>query len=182
MVGIDLVGYNIAGPISPSLGMLSSLMYLNLSRVGKPSLEAVRHGHELILTFQLFLMKNYLSGRIPNEIGSLPYLVTFKVNHNRLSGQIPRFVSSKLTEVNVSHNVLEGIDHFYVDHLNHGESDEDSLNELEILDASYNEIAGNIPEGFKRLTQLHHLDLSFNKVSYAASGIEKQLFYDPNPW
>ena len=41
-MGIDLVGYNIAGPISPSIGMLSSLMHLNLSRVRKCSLEGVR--------------------------------------------------------------------------------------------------------------------------------------------
>lgn len=33
VIGIDLVGYNIAGPISPSLGLLSSLLHINLSKV-----------------------------------------------------------------------------------------------------------------------------------------------------
>lgn len=139
---------------------------------------------KLILSlFTCFSKKNYLSGTIPSEIGSLPYLVTFKVNHNRLSGQIPHFVSSQLTEVNVSHNVLEGIHHFCEDHLNQRANVKDSsLNVLEILDASYNEMTGSIPEGFERLTQLHNLNLSFNKVSYVVSRFDEHLLCDPNPW
>lgn len=131
VIAIDLVGYNIAGQISPSLGSLTSLMHINLS-------------------------ENYLSGHIPDEVGSLPYLVTFKANHNRLSGQIPHFVSSMLNEVNISHNVLKGMENF---------SDEKiKLSQLEIFDASYNSMEGNIPEAFGTLTHLHHLDLSFNKL------------------
>lgn len=87
------------------------------------------------------------------------------MNHNRLSGEIPRFVSSKLTEVNVSHNVLQGIEYFCDGRIDDKRDGDIKLTTLEILDASYNSLVGNIPEAFETLTHLHQIDLSFNKVS-----------------
>ncbi len=97
----------------------------------------------------------------------LPYLVSFKVNHNRLSGEIPHFVSTMLTEVDVSHNILSGINKFCEENDIPKKRQSDVSFPMEVFDASYNKLVGSIPDGIEEFTNLHHLDLSFNKVSFA---------------
>jgi len=140
VIGIELKGLGLAGPISPQLGSLSSLMYINLS-------------------------ENYLSGTIPTEISSLPSLNSVYLHHNRLSGIIPSFQSAKLEVLTLSHNSFHGIEYpWRVEDLdknhNHNEEEEYSLN---IFDASYNSIKGTISENIGILSKLTVFDLSYNK-------------------
>ncbi|QCD91917.1 brassinosteroid insensitive 1-associated receptor kinase 1 [Vigna unguiculata] len=64
VVRIDLYNYKIAGTLSPELGRLPYLQYLEL------------YG-------------NNLSGKIPQELGNLTNLVSMDLSNNKLEGSIP---------------------------------------------------------------------------------------------
>lgn len=92
-------------------------------------------------------------------------MTTLKLNHNRLSGKIPHFKSTQLVELNVSHNVLDGIDYFSEGHYGNADKEGDGDFLLKIFDASHNLLKGIIPDGIDTLMKLNILDLSFNEVS-----------------
>jgi len=135
VVGLHLESLNIAGPLSPDLGLLSCLVDINLS-------------------------KNYISGQLPEELSTLPNLKKVRLNHNRISGRIPLFTSHKIVEFNVSHNVFDGMDYFNIDF----HRDKVVEYQLDSFDASNNALRGPIGDGVAVMNKLSVLDLGYNKL------------------
>ncbi len=103
----------------------------------------------------------------------MPHLKQVKLNHNRISGRIPFFESHNIVEFNVSHNVFEGIDYFHLDFPKGKVVDE---YDLDIFDASYNALGGDIGDNIAMMTKLRILDLGFNKVRSRTSDFIKSMY------
>ncbi|CAN7060866.1 receptor-like protein 54 [Brassica rapa] len=86
---IDVSENKLGGQIPESIGLLKSLIVLNLSNndfTGHiPSSWA-----NLTSLQSLDLSRNQLSGNIPKELATLSFLAYINVSHNKLTGQIPQ--------------------------------------------------------------------------------------------
>lgn len=51
---------------------------------------------------------NQLSGSIPSSLGSLPHLTNLIPSHNKLSGPLPQFISPVLYRIDLNPNDLSG--------------------------------------------------------------------------
>ena len=92
-------------------------------------------------------------------------MATLKLNHNRLHGKIPHFVSKSVEEVDLSYNVLDGIHYFNDKNVDFDEDNNDDY-KLQIFDASHNSLKGFIPNGISMMTHLKTLNLGFNLVRH----------------
>ena len=140
-VKLDSFGYG--GSLSPSIGNLTFLQYLQVSgnNLSGPIPEAVSHLAQLSF---LDLSHNAFSGSIPGPIfGSLTSLRSLNLAGNCLSGRWPPATDntnnlSGLTELRLYSNSLSGSI----------PSDLRSFKELQILDLSTNAFYGDIPLHF----------------------------------
>ncbi|KAL4576672.1 hypothetical protein LXL04_012770 [Taraxacum kok-saghyz] len=162
---IALAGNNLIGNIPPSLYTLSVLE-------------------------DLFLDNNQLTGTLPVNLGSivLPRLQVFSVSDNQLTGLLPSSVlsSSELGVIDVARNNFSGrlvitprdscnfaIVSLSSNRFESGEDDEmkfiDALsicNGLGVLDLSYNQMKGVLPESLGNLsTTLYFLSVASNSFS-----------------
>ncbi|XP_013719918.3 receptor-like protein 20 [Brassica napus] len=86
---VDFSGNRFVGEIPESIGMLKSLLALNLSNNGFT-------GHipssmdNLSNLESLDISRNQLSGTIPQELGKLSFLSYINMSYNNLTGQIPQ--------------------------------------------------------------------------------------------
>ncbi|KAK7366476.1 hypothetical protein VNO80_08467 [Phaseolus coccineus] len=64
VIRLDLFNYDLVGSLSPELGQLPYLQYLELNQ-------------------------NKISGKIPQELGNLNNLISMDLSHNQLEGNIP---------------------------------------------------------------------------------------------
>nr|POE93942.1 receptor-like protein 12 [Quercus suber] len=97
------------------------------------------------------------NGSIPNSMGNLTQLVYLDMSSNKFNGQIPSFTMAKnLTQINISHNDLEGS-------INSTQWEE--LIKLVNLDLDNNSIEGSIPLSLFSHQSLQKLQLSKNKFS-----------------
>jgi Leucine-rich repeat (LRR) protein len=87
----------------------------------------------------LDLAYNFLSGTIPEELGSMNFLQVLNLGHNRLTGSIPNSLGGlkAIGVLDLSHNSLQG---FIPGSLG-------SLSFLSDLDVSNNNLTGPIPSG-----------------------------------
>ncbi|XP_028553744.1 receptor kinase-like protein Xa21 [Dendrobium catenatum] len=85
VAALELIGIDLAGSISPSLGNLSFLHKLHIS-------------------------KTQIYGSIPHELGSLSNLQFLNLSHNSFSGKIPHTLSqcSLLEIISLKSNMLDG--------------------------------------------------------------------------
>nr|XP_023919895.1 receptor-like protein 9DC3 isoform X1 [Quercus suber]XP_023919896.1 receptor-like protein 9DC3 isoform X2 [Quercus suber] len=97
------------------------------------------------------------NGSIPNSMGNLTQLAYLDMSSNKFNGQIPSFTMAKnLTQINLSHNDLEGS-------INSTQWEE--LIKLVNLDLDNNSIEGSIPLSLFSHPSLQKLQLSKNKFS-----------------
>ncbi|XP_010515061.1 PREDICTED: probable LRR receptor-like serine/threonine-protein kinase At3g47570 [Camelina sativa] len=150
---LHLPGLQLGGVISPSIGNLSFLISLNISR-------------------------NSFGGTIPDEVGNLFRLEHLDMNFNLIEGEIPASLSncSRLLELQFSSNLLGGgvpselwsltklvtLD-LYGNNLKGKLPDSlGNLTCLRELGFGGNNIDGRVPDNIVRLNRMVYLDLSDN--------------------
>ncbi|KAH8942202.1 hypothetical protein BDL97_14G086200 [Sphagnum fallax] len=136
IIAVNLSGYNLNGPISPSFGKLTSLTSLNLRR-------------------------NQLNGSIPPSIWDIPKLNVLDLSNNSLSGNLVPITNTScptsLKILNLDNNNLNGP---FPSHLLHCSNS--TLQELTLND---NHLTGSIPLSIWEISTLTTLDLSNNNIS-----------------
>ncbi|KAJ4729105.1 Receptor-like protein kinase [Melia azedarach] len=109
VVALSLTNHKLSGPISPDLGKLDQLKFLNLHNNDFYGEIPSELGNCTELQ-TISLQGNYLSGFIPSELGNLSKLLTLDISSNSLSGYIPPSLGKlqALVTFNVSNNFLVG--------------------------------------------------------------------------
>ncbi|KAJ4890415.1 Leucine-rich repeat protein kinase family protein [Raphanus sativus] len=177
---LDLGGLQLGGVISPSIGNLSFLIYLNLSDnsfggnipqevgnlfrleylgmysnhlVGKIPTSLPNCSNLLMID----LYSNHLRGGVPSELGSLPKLVILYLGQNKLIGKLPTTLGNltSMKEVDVGENNLEG----------KVPSDISRLTHLVYLELSTNHFSGGFPSAIYNLSLLTYLNIFTNNFS-----------------
>ncbi|CAK9212501.1 unnamed protein product [Sphagnum troendelagicum] len=143
------------GSISPSLGKLQALKYLNLSANSLTGEIPVELASCTMLT-TLALGNNMLDGSIPAAIGKLQALQNLDLSTNKLAGEIPGELASctKLTTLALGNNMLNGSIPAAIG----------KLQALQNLDLSTNKLAGEIPGELASCTKLTTLALGNNML------------------
>ncbi|KAF8106130.1 hypothetical protein N665_0147s0082 [Sinapis alba] len=87
---IDFSENKLGGQIPDSIGLLKSLIVLNLSSNGFTGHIPSSSWANLTSLESLDLSQNQLTGKIPQELAALSFLERINVSHNKLTGQIPQ--------------------------------------------------------------------------------------------
>ncbi|KAJ1431193.1 Serine/threonine-protein kinase, active site [Sesbania bispinosa] len=151
---LNLPAYRLHGSLSPHVGNLSFLRYLNLennSFYGKIPQELGR----LLQLQQLSLTNNSFTGEIPTNLSSCSHLKVLFLDGNHLTGKIPIGIGSlrKLQLLALpSNNLTGGLPSFI-----------GNLSSLIGLSVAYNNLEGDIPQQICRLKNLTVIKLFMNK-------------------
>ncbi|KAK2393734.1 LRR receptor serine/threonine-protein kinase EFR [Trifolium repens] len=153
---LDLSNMELEGTISPHLGNLSFLVYLDLQGnyfTGEFP-QSLFGLHRLKL---LDLSHNELVGGIPLKMGDLSKLQHLNLGHNNFSGFIPQsmFNLKKLEHLDFSFNFIKGTIPNVIG----------QLHVLRILDFSNNKMSGTIPQTISNLSSLEEIYLANNSFS-----------------
>nr|XP_043615457.1 probable LRR receptor-like serine/threonine-protein kinase At4g36180 [Erigeron canadensis] len=150
---IRLPRLQLHGPLSDKLANLRMLRRLSLrSNSFNGSIPSSIVTKCTLLQY-VFLQYNSLSGTIPDNISSLNGLVILNVAGNNISGHVPYNLPVSLRYFDVSSNSLSGelpSDNF--------------LQEIQVLNFSYNRFTGAIPEKYGALQNLQFLWLDNNNL------------------
>ncbi|KAH7426380.1 hypothetical protein KP509_11G099100 [Ceratopteris richardii] len=132
----------------------------------------------VIALVSLRLNNNYFTGAVPPTLLStaLGLLEELDLSHNKLTGEVPRVLSTSLKIVNLSYNSLSGmlpkkLGSCYVVDLNHNNITGDLSmwqywsDMLEVLDISANKLTGELGDGVSRFVRLRVLNISHNGFS-----------------
>lgn len=156
VINISLAGFDLAGSISPDIGLLQHLVTLHLfnnSLTGNipPNLSNCTNLSTVNLS------TNQLSGPIPPELGNLHLLQILDLSQNALSGTIPTGIGNltSLQKLNLDLNSLTGpIPPDFV-----------NLAAVTDLSLSRNLLTGSIPEGISLLAKLESFSAYQNNLS-----------------
>ncbi|KAF5771150.1 putative non-specific serine/threonine protein kinase [Helianthus annuus] len=150
---LKLRGLGLVGSLSPYIGNMSFLGYINL---GSNQL----HGSippeigRLYRLRSVSLFNNSFTGEIPANISSFPKLTYLDLQFNKLSGKIPNAFSSKSRIIELALDT---------NHLTGGiPPSVGNLTFLEILGLTENQLEGSIPDSFNQLKNLRIIDLGVN--------------------
>ena len=159
---LDLGGLGISGTISPKVGNLTNLTFLDFGGTHYHYVFAQNKGTS-------GYAKNNLSGNIPTELGNLTNLTHLNLTDNNLSGSIPPELGNltNLTHLNLTDNNLSGSI----------PPELGNLTNLEYLDLTDNNLSGSIPPELTNLTDLTYLRLQNQGLSGC---IPHGLRYLPN--
>lgn len=186
ILGLQLVGTNLNGPLSPSIGDLTNLRILNIA--GNPNLtgglpQEIGNLTGLVI---LELNDNNFTMDLP-DLSNLNNLQTLDLSGNSLEGPFPAWIGglTLLQRVDLSGNKFQGNISFasndsntasynlpYVVEISLGGNNLggqlphlDIFNGLRKLNLSDNQFEGPLPDNFSGLNQLTVLDLSHNNFS-----------------
>ena len=187
---LDLRGNEMRGPIPPEIGRLKNLRELRWSS-NRLDGEIPSEVGDLVSLERLYLDHNRLSGEIPGTLSQVPKL---HLDHNQLSGRVPPGLGG-LDFVQLSYNHLTGpippelslsrrvllCGNFLTGDIsaNFPENFCSSTSTIEQLDASDNDLSGNVPAHLLSCLKLESLDLSHNRLQGAIpsglsdSGLER---------
>ncbi|XP_050223916.1 probable inactive leucine-rich repeat receptor-like protein kinase At3g03770 [Mercurialis annua] len=173
---LSLVSLGIWGPLPDKIHRLSSLEFLDLS--SNYLYGSVPPKISTMVKLQtLVLDHNFFNDTVPNWFDSLSNLTVLRLSNNKLKGSFPSSISKvvTLTDLVLSSNEISG----KLPSL-------DTLTKLHVLDLSNNNLdsnlpsspkglvmaflgnnsfSGEIPRKYSQLSDLQHLDLSFNELS-----------------
>lgn len=138
-IGITCRSNRVAGIHLPGVGLFGEIP---ANTIGK--LDALR---------VLSLRSNYLSGNLPSDVLSLPFLQSLYLQHNNFSGGIPLFLSPRLSVIDLSFNSLTG----------EIPSSLSELKRLTVLNLESNSFSGNLPN--LEIPSLILLNFSFNSLT-----------------
>ncbi|KAJ9190002.1 hypothetical protein P3X46_001239 [Hevea brasiliensis] len=151
-----LKGQNLFGSISPYIGNLSFLRFINLqnnSLCGEVPQEVGR-----LFRLQYFLLNNNsLEGKIPTNLTGCSQLRVISLQGNNLSGKIPEELGRliKLQELWLDKNNLKG----------EIPASLGNLSSLTIFYVTFNSLVGHIPDDMGRLASLTTLAVGVNQLS-----------------
>ncbi|XP_058112339.1 LRR receptor-like serine/threonine-protein kinase EFR isoform X2 [Magnolia sinica] len=147
---------NLQGFIPPTLGNCRNLYVLNLSQNSLHG-DIPKQVFSLVsLTLSLSLDGNFLTGRLPEDVGDLKNIEEIHVARNRMSGEIPQALGDCLK---LEHLSLEG--NFFNGTIPRSLN---TLKVIQILDLSDNNLSGQIPKYLEEFRFLQYLNLSFNDL------------------
>ncbi|CAA7031431.1 unnamed protein product [Microthlaspi erraticum] len=173
---LSLVSLGIFGEFPGKIHRLNSLEYLDLSSnylFGSVPPDISR----LVKLQSLILDGNYFNGSVPDKLDSLINLTVLSLKNNRFSGPFPSSICriGRLTNLALSHNEVSGklpdlskLEHLHMLDLRENRLDSElppMPRRLVTVLLSKNSFSGEIPRGFGGLSQLQHLDLSFNHLT-----------------
>ncbi|KAH9696643.1 putative receptor-like protein kinase [Citrus sinensis] len=155
---LDLRNQSIGGILSPYVGNLSFLRYINIA-------DNDFHGEipdgigNLFRLETLVLANNSFSGRIPTNLSHCSKLITFSAHRNNLVGEIPEELISRrlfnLQGLSVGDNQLTG----------QLPASIGNLSALRVIDIRTNRLWGKIPITLSQLTSLAYLHVGDNHFS-----------------
>jgi Leucine-rich repeat (LRR) protein len=156
ITALDLPGYTLGGSISPYIGNLSFLRFVNLSGNFLHG-EIPQQVTHLFRLQNLSLSINLLTGEIPSNFTNCPQLRFLDFERNNLTGNIPVELGSlkRLVRLNVFSNHLTG-----------GIPPSlGNVSSLQQLDFSLNNFEGNIPDEIGHLQRLVFFGVVENDMS-----------------
>ncbi|KAK9230232.1 hypothetical protein WN944_023199 [Citrus x changshan-huyou] len=153
---LDLSNQRIGGVLSPYVGNLSFLRYINLADNGFHG-EIPQEIGNLLRLKKLALPNNSFSGTIPTNLSRCSNLIHFHVYNNKLEGQIPEEIGNllKLQTLALASNYLTGKLPDFIG----------NLSALEILQIRWNSLGGKIPTTLGLLRNLVNLNVAANQFS-----------------
>ncbi|XP_043694517.1 probable LRR receptor-like serine/threonine-protein kinase At3g47570 [Telopea speciosissima] len=157
VISLDLQGNGLGGNISPSIGNLTFLHFLNIgnnSFRGKIPQEI----SNLIRLQSISFENNTIGGELPTSLANCTRLREIHFSYNNLVGKIPveLFRSlSKLEIISIHHNGLTG----------EIPASFGNISSVQAISLGWNGLQGSIPESFGQLTNLYFLGLGSNKLS-----------------
>ncbi|CAA0809801.1 Probable LRR receptor-like serine/threonine-protein kinase [Striga hermonthica] len=158
VTGLNISSFGLGGTLSPHLGNLTFLRYLDISYntfAGPIPSELSR----LSRLRSIYLSSNNLTGSIPQELSRLQGLQMLFLDNNQLTGSIPRGIFSlpSIRMMRISNNYLSGV----------LPSDDmcNNLPNLTKLSVSFNQLEGRIPPNIGNCTKLEILGLSINRFN-----------------
>ncbi|KAH0731607.1 hypothetical protein KY289_002795 [Solanum tuberosum] len=177
-VVVDLSSNSFHGGIPPSLCSPPSLFWLRLSRnnlFGELPKSLSNCKSLLTLDFWLRLSRNNLFGELPKSLSNCKSLLTLDIGGNKISGTIPKwfypfllrkFERSQVRNKDMTYTSTLDLIDLSFNNL-HGEIPNEitGLSALGTLNLSWNQLSGRIPEDIGSMQQLETLDLSSNHLS-----------------
>ncbi|XP_062021046.1 putative receptor-like protein kinase At3g47110 [Rosa rugosa] len=156
VTALNLQGYDLHGIISPYIGNLSFLRFINL-RNNSFSGNIPQQVEHLFRLRHLNLSSNMLEGGIPVNLTLCAELSIVSIGQNRLTGKIPSEIGSlrKLVHLNLTENSLTGPIPPSLGNLS-------SITQLAF---SFNNLVGTIPEEIGRLRSLSFFAIGPNNLS-----------------
>ncbi|KAJ9540410.1 hypothetical protein OSB04_026916 [Centaurea solstitialis] len=157
---LDLSSANLIGHIPHELANLSNLLRLNLSHNLLEGSLTFPFGDLTSLT-HLDLSGNQFRGVVPEDFWYTSSLVVLNLSENLLNGSLPESVGcSSIEELLLSHNTLYGeVPNFT------------GCQFLRKLDLSNNLLTGNLPDSVGQLLNLQYLDVSSNSLEGVISDV-----------
>lgn len=162
---LDLQGLSMKGSISPRIGNLSFLRFINLGN-NSFSGEIPPEIGRLFRLQHLNLTNNAFTGQIPAGLSNCSELEIVEFGNNKLIGRIPEELGSltKLVYLQLGKNNLTGTIPPSLG----------NLSSLRHFSTAYNHLVGSIPDDFGRLRSLSILAVAANELS----GIISPSFYN----
>ncbi|KAJ0964109.1 hypothetical protein J5N97_029231 [Dioscorea zingiberensis] len=180
VVSLNLSNLNLGGEISPAIGLLKSLQFIDLKGNKLTGQIPDEIGECISLKFldlsgnsltgdipfsisklkqleELNLKNNQLTGPIPSTLSQIPNLKTLDLAQNQLVGDIPRLIywNEVLQYLGLRGNSLTGT----------LSPDMCQLTGLWYFDVRGNNLTGTIPDSIGNCTSFEILDISYNQIT-----------------
>ncbi|KAJ8638384.1 hypothetical protein MRB53_012651 [Persea americana] len=156
VTGLHLQGLGLTGTISPYIGNLSFLRYIDLqdNQLTGPLPSQIGNLFRLRV---LNVSSNLMQDAIPANVSKCSELMVLDMAHNKISGEIPPTIGllSELQVLKIGQNQLSGVIPPSIGNL--------SL--LTTLDLGTNSLSGMIPNELGHLSNLKHLQISINHLT-----------------